>query len=147
MFLSDWARMYAHHFTEKAVAFLIVRLRVPTDLCPGSGLLLFPVSLLPPRRMKERFITSLQNAIRTNWCRQALRQVVKGVQIRKREDSCLLLPEPCFLQPFQEAGPKNNLKSGPRLVVGWECFCNRNWSLFDLQTWALETVSGLLAGR
>lgn len=71
--------------------------------------------------------------MRTNWCRQALGQVVKGVQIRKGVDSCFLLPETCLLHPFQEAGP-NNLKSGPRLVVGWECFCNRNWSLFDLQT-------------
>lgn len=85
--------------------------------------------------------------MRTNWCLWALGQVVKGVQIRKRVDSCSLFPETCLLQPFQGAGPKNNLKSGPRLVVGWECFCNRNWSLFDLQTQALDTVSRLLAGR
>lgn len=56
--------------------------------------------------------------MRTNWCRQAPGQVVKGVQIRKGVDSCFLLPETCLLQPFQEAEPRNNLKSGPRLVVG-----------------------------
>ena len=68
-------------------------------------------------------------------------------RLGNREESCFLLFRTCFLQPSRGAGPKNNFKSGPRLVMGGCIFETRGLSLFDLQMWALETVSGLLAGR
>lgn len=101
-----------------------------------------------PQGWRRDFITLFQNDNRTNWWGRTLWQVVKGVEIREPKGDLFcfvsdLLPEALSRSWTQE----QFLRVGPGWWWSGSIFETRDLSLFDLQTWALETVSGLLAGR